>query len=466
MALYIQGPSIANLQTKGIRYQVNDEIWLWPAGRLKDAVARTSAFEEMEISKVYNCGQGGWEGDEFDTSMKSGDSCEWTVACMKCGKYDQTKFTGIRDDGSRFGIRFDRPKDYKSMNLIDYIGSTMETVRYECRCGHVSVWSDRLKTEWNRTGRYDITKPNAPKSRRSFHWNSIVIRSHKKLVHEFLLAKDALNVGNVDPMEQFVQKELAESSSEAQLSIESPILASKYVPNEEWPEEQARFMYIDTQVDGLKWVVARAWSDTEARFLCFRKCIGWEDCRAVQEEFRIPDRSVFADYGHDPQSVGHACAEFGWFATKGTDRHSFPFRSKKTRKLTNRLYSEVSSETAGRGTKHQGRMRKYPLINLATNGLKNFLMYLRKSKTFKWSIPLESDDDLAEYKKQLNAEVRRPDKSKKTGKTIWIWKQIRRDNHALDCEVGLLVGPIARKILHSSTDASPEDSRKAAEKTS
>ena len=86
--IWIQGPSMGNLQARGVRYEVNDEVWdrtAWKDGRLDEALARLGDYDKIQNSKCLFVSQGGWKGDALDDWFDRSNQNHWRVKCPSCG---------------------------------------------------------------------------------------------------------------------------------------------------------------------------------------------------------------------------------------------------------------------------------------------------------------------------------------------------------------------------------------------
>ncbi len=60
-----------------------------------------------------------------------------------------------------------------------------------------------------------------------------------------------------------------------------------------------------------------------------------------------------------------------------------------------------------------------------------------------WTLPRQIGRD---YLKQVTAE-RREEKEDTAGRIHYFWKQVRRDNHLLDCELMIIVAAVITKLI-------------------
>ena len=159
---YVRGPSLGNLQAKGIRYLRLEETWMWGQGKMGEALGRIGDYLKMQTSKVLVISQGGpmdgvaMEESDWFRQYHRGLAHEWEVQCLApgCGRYFDPVFSGQRGDGSFWGMTWNR---YQLPNGDWDVAKCLPTVRFECpHCGHPMMDGARTKGEWNRTGRYRV----------------------------------------------------------------------------------------------------------------------------------------------------------------------------------------------------------------------------------------------------------------------------------------------------------------------
>jgi len=84
-----------------------------------------------------------------------------------------------------------------------------------------------------------------------------------------------------------------------------------------------------------------------------------------------------------------------------------------------------------------------PLFRWSNSATKDLLAEYMMGLVGDWTIPAQIGRD---YLKQVTAE-RREEKIDTTGRIHYSWKQVRRDNHVLDCELMILVAAVITKLI-------------------
>lgn len=440
MVLYLFGPSLTNLQNKGIRYMVIDEGWLIAKehpGRINEAKGRLGDFEEIETSKLFMPSQAGSENDDFDLEYQKGTQSEWHVECQRCGHYQIPRLTGRREDGSLWGLVWDKHRTSKGEWEI---GKCLPTVRFECqKCAHPHVDERRTKHEWNRTGKYVAQNPNAARAYSSHRYSGLITRNWSAMAEEYLSAMNAYKLlGNVMPLIQFFQKRMAEPKSEgAILEGQSEFTRLAYEVRSTWEDEVFRFMTIDRQEDCFYYVV-RAWSKSgESRRLAFGKVFSFQDLEVVREANKVDPRRTFCDSGYMPKGdngVYTACHRYGWIALKGDKQdtywHEEPIGGRKVRVCHS--YSDFQFMDGASGTSGQGRAVCKHIIFSATIMADRLKGLIEKGKWVEPAVNLE-DEKEKDYNSQMHSERKAQKRNKITNRVEWIWVKTRDANHYWDC---------------------------------
>ncbi len=311
LPLYVVGPGLNNLQTRGIRYMSISEAWIPTVGvMVEQAEGRLGDFKRIQLSKLLIDSQGGVEGDAVDARFMAGNAAEWNVQCESCGHYMPARWSGLRHDGGRWAMRWDKKKDKRGFWDI---GACLPTVRFECRqCGHPHLDTPAMRAHWNRTGRYIDTNPAAPPALRSFTWTGLVIDPWRNLLETFLTAMNAYKLGVIDPLIQFFQKYMAEPKSEASIhETLSTVPIAKYEVQSAWPDEKMRTLCVDVQ-EAEFWYVIRAWGlQGESRRIDCGRCYNWTELELIQKNGLVEDRLVFIDSGFRTKEVYRACCRHG-----------------------------------------------------------------------------------------------------------------------------------------------------------
>ena len=490
---YVRGPSLGNLQAKGIRYLRLEEVWMWAQGKMGEAMARIGDYLKMQTSKVLTISQGGpmpgvaMEESDWYRHYHKGLIHEWEVQCLNpaCGKYFDPVFSGQRLDGSFWGIQWN---PYKLPNGDWDTARCLPTVRFECpHCAHPMLDGAKTKGEWNRTGCYRIADskspiakapevvgspspqpsppgegemPEATRKKDSFHWEAVIDFPWDELAELWLDACNAERRGNLLPKIQFYQKRRAMfKDEESLLKGGLHFRRSVYEINSAWPEEKSRYLSIDRQEEDMFWWTARAWSEERSRRLGFGKAFGFAALEELRIKYKVDPNHVFIDSNFLPKGdhgVYAACLKYGWVAVRGDKAYSFTHRVKrgdKTRAVQ-KCYAPLTWGDPGSGGASAGR-RYCPLIIFSKAQLNQKVQEMIDNG--RWEEPLanpeirnpksDEDEELEkEYALQMGARVKKTDFVARTGETRVYWKESKND-HARDLANMNTLGAILEDLV-------------------
>lgn len=469
---YVRGPSLANLQAKGLRYLRLEEVWMWVQGRMGEAEGRVGDYLKMQTSKILRISQAGpMPGVELETSdwfcaYHNGLIHEWEVACLNCGKYFDPIFSGQRADGSFWGITWDK---HLVPNGDWDIDRCLPTIRFECpHCAHPMMDVPRTKGEWNRTGRYrvggelkgedsrELVPPVFPNGnpgsaafskKDSFHWETVIDFPWDELVKLWLNACNLEKRGELGAKIKFYQKRRAMFMNEERLLKGGLHLRkSSYEINSAWPEERARFLAADRQQEDMFWWTVRAWSPEKSRKLGFGKCYGFAELEKLRDRFKVQPNHVFVDSAFVPkgdQGVYSACLKYGWIAIRGDDKHFFTHKIKK--RFVQKSYAPLSWGDPSMGTAQQNR-KFAPLIVFSKPQMNEKVQELIDHG--RWEEPLESVEPEMEkeYALQMASRVKKTEFNPRSGKTKVFWKESKND-HARDLANAQVLGAVLADLL-------------------
>jgi hypothetical protein len=440
--LYVTGPGINNLQTRGIRYMSISEAWLDQVGSmLESAEARLGDFRRIQTSKLLIDSQGGTENDGLDQRFTAGNAALWNVECESCDHFQPTLWSGRREDGSRWGMRWDEVREPRGLWDVD---RAVQTLRYECRaCGHPHLDTTRTKANWNRTGRYVDTNPGAPPSMRSFHWSALIIDLWSELLAKYLNAMNSYKLGVIEPLIGFFQKYMAEPRSESSVHESlANVPTAKYEVQSSWPDEVIRFMTVDVQESEF-WIVIRAWGKYgESRRLAFGRRYNWTELELLQKEFSVQDTHVFVDSSYRTKEVYRACCRhgawqraqgmylwFGWHPLNGEPQRSFAH--KDGRQTILRSYDSPTNVDGEAGTSNEGPSH-CQMIRFSDSTMQDRMEQLLKKALMK--SPNQEGEMEETYRKHMASEFKRVKRNKFTGRSEWVYVCPSGQNHGRDCE--------------------------------
>jgi phage terminase large subunit GpA-like protein len=148
------------------------------------------------------------------------------------------------------------------------------------------------------------------------------------------------------------------------------------------------------------------------------------------------------DSGFRASEVYRFCLAAGWKAFKGDDAEYFLYSDPRTKKIIRRIWTRNLVDPHF-GSKMAGRVRPIPLFRWSNNGAKDMLAEMMRGLVGDWTLPRNIGSD---YLKQVTAE-RREEKEDTKGRISYFWKQVRRDNHLLDCELMILIAAVITRMI-------------------
>ena len=424
---YLTGAAnLTSTQEVSMRYTLGDEAWAWAHGIIGELLKR---HHDRWNRKSLLVAQAGVEGDDWHQHTKDGEGFDRGFICPECGTAQKFLWRQVRyDEAKDDAEEWDWPRIFAS-------------IRYECELPSCSRrWLDTPIDRQDQAARsIYIPRGNPHVPGRVTRYIPAMANPRIQLatlVKEWLLAETAWSRGDKTPRRQFIQKRLAQFWVE---KPEVPILlvdestayrAKDYADGQKWEKEQFRFMTVDVQKDHF-WARIRAWAvDGESRGLWEGKITAWENIRAVQEKYGVPNQWVFIDSRYRPDEVakwrlklrGDDKAQL-WNMIMGEDATGYRVKAGKRTML--RTFSDYMTSATQGGLAY----RFFKFSNLRA---KDTLAALMAGDGPAFGI---ETDHSAAYAKQMQSETKRL-----FGKD-WRWVQIKDHypNHLWDCEVMQIV---------------------------
>jgi hypothetical protein len=447
--VYIQGPSAGNLQGKSIRYLINDEVWQWKPGRIREAQARTSQYKKLGTAKELNISQAGIAGDDWDKLCTEARFFQWRVPCPECGfKQSLTLEEKLPNGKKVYRLKWDETGSGDE----DFTNE-----RYVCaNCAAELRDSDAMKASFNEGGEFVCLNPDKQSEAVTFHWTSLIWRSWREVIKEYRGAIKAKRAGVLFPLIQFLQKEMAvfwNDKDQVELFAVS-VRNSDYDPREQWSEEKYRFLTVDCQADLIEfWAVIRAWSGAGASRRLWRgRLDSFEAIRNMQVEWGVRSQFVILDSGYRASEIYRACCRYvdetgrGWVAMKGSPSefftHNFPNKRPERRIYSEKTYGDpmlglknndvekwLASVSPHALALYKKGALKCPLYLWSNPSVKEITQNLIEGRGGDWLAPVsEANTPMEEiYRKHLAGEILDLSNGKREFKEIG-------ENHLKDCE--------------------------------
>lgn len=460
----MQAATEKRLQAKHIPVQVNDEVWQWDAGRMREADSRLGAYRRVGMSKQLNISQGGDVGSEWHQRCLEGERYEWRVPCPKCGAFFFPQMEQANGGKPKYMCRFDSDGG----NIVVICPA----------CDHEMQESDTLKAEWNEGGKY-VRLNDGEFTSATFRWSPFVITPWKEIVDEYRLALAARKAGVLLKLRQFIQKVMADFWDEATADVEPVDLkVDDYKPSVTWQVEHKAALTVDCQKNlTLFYVVSRGWaSNGESRRLFRGRLNSFDEIASVQKRFNIPSTHVLLDVGYEQTPIIQECARriddgrsWGWFGLKGVRddqgagfAHTHPNEpfGKHSAIKKKRIYSEniwpdmelgqrnhnveqwLNSLSPHARSLYANRRLKVPIVLWSNRLIYEILTRLRDGRGAPWLAPTEEagQDEEKLYREQMAAKILK-DGVDSRGNPSRHWESIRPNypDHYWDCECEQIV---------------------------
>jgi hypothetical protein len=494
MFLRMEGQNnIRNLQRKSIKNQMCSEVWQWKPGHLKEAAARLTQFTfnskrfiESQPGVLSRDPDGNITGDDMYLAYLAGSQKVWNFKCYGCARYQPYLWTHLRADGTRAAMRWEDSARTRREGGVWRWGELVQTIRYECiHCGHKHYDEPLTRRRMSAEGKYFAQNPDAPFHVESFNRNQLCVPNlswfETKIggVRNFLFAHEQSKKGFDGLLREFFQKVMAEPWDPDKFAIFTrlptiDVAASRQSADGRttkwWDKQDYIFMAIDVQLTEF-WYLIIAWSKTgEFMVLESGKLYAWEDLRARQQHYNVPDHHVAVDTSHRQYEVWYYCTLYGswqmvggkkvwlcWWGLRGSDEDSFPYRVKKgkTKGRVLMLPYKWPPQTGD------------PCLGLTGNDERRRNVYGRYCPVLTWSNPTVKDAAKnlrtfmakgarglvqpgpwnEEFSKQMYSETKKPIPNK-LGQVTWKWEVIgKRPNHLWDCFCMIVTRAFMLRIL-------------------
>lgn len=489
MTLRMEGAETrSNLQRKSVKNQMRSEVWQtkhWPKGTLKEADSRMTQF--VHNSKAYTESQPGTvaelDVDDVHSSFLRGSQQTWHFKCLSCGKAQPFYWNYTRPDGSRAAMRWETSDRTRRENGEWRWSELEKTVRYECVfCGHAHSDDPLTRRRLTDSGHFVALNADAPPAVESFTWNQLAMPNlswwETKIggVRNFLIALEQAKRGYNKPLIEFYQKVVAEPYNPmsheyqeklATVTIEDGAVTGGTIVHDK-TEFNLRLAAFDVQADHL-WGLAEAWNAAgDSLTLEAAKLFSWDEARAFQEKWNVPDQNVLVDQSHRGFEVVQACCRFGhterisgrdawvcWKAMRGSDQDHFQYRPSgrsKRAQAINLPYAwppAIGDPCSGlrtndpRRAEFQGKVCQ--IITWSNPTIKDVVIARRDGRARGIKNLVRQGDWNEEFNRQMHSQKKVP-VTAKYGGSKWRWEKFR-DDHLLDCKCMIVARAFMLHIL-------------------
>jgi len=422
------------------------------AGALQNAEERTKSFPyPLRVKTSTPTTKYGEIWQEF----LRGDQRYFYVPCPRCVEAgaEDPMIRLVWRDASGYRVRCWEHDEKESKVQNETTGEwewdedlVRRNTYYSCqKCGGKIF--DGEKTVMLRQGEWRPHNLRAQAGRRSYHLNSLYAPLKDTQWGE-IMVKWHRTKGSISRRHAFINSTLAEPWDDELAIDDEPINTTVYTDTD-IPADRIAIMTVDVQ-EGHFWVVIRAWGNPkmaggqQSWLLLFDKVETVEELEMLPGKYGVDPKRVGIDIAHKTNFVASLCVKNGWRGLWGSEKTGFVHSLANGYRVI-KDYSPVQYRDPHLGTVHQGQENKKAMfIYWSNDRLKDRLAVARHGYPPRWHV---HGDIRQEYMRHLNAEIKTTKVSPKSGRVTYYWKQVRRDNHALDCEsmqyaMGLIGGVI------------------------
>jgi hypothetical protein len=432
-----------------------DEAWQYEPRAIAEIMARGDSYRwrrQVNISTTASD-----VGHELEILWSASTRNEWHVACPHCGhvfvpRWSKEMFPvdEVLDADGRINVEASAP-----------------TCRMVTPCCHVETpWTQstmRTMSDTSRGAGYRQTNPTPDPCIDGFTFSVLAADDWRLIARDWLRAVNAVRGGDKQPLREFHRKKLCkpwDDSRESQVS-KTEIETGPYMLGDRWDQEATdergrpmRFMFVDVQKNHF-WGVIRSFSqDGRSRLVAFAKLLTEYDIAEFAERHSVlhgrwyettmpngqrvivPETRVCLDAKYSPGGlVPRICSTHGFAMLRSYRRAAFKHSDGMMR-----IYDEGTLIDPMAGTFRQeiGAKRIFEFKFLG-DACKDRIQILRDQKddagVAYWTAATDAPD---EYRMQVNGEEKKKVYSNDGVSYEWRWKPVRKDNHALDCEAGII----------------------------
>ena len=433
--------SEGNLASDSIRFQLNEEVHGWPAGRLQLAYRRTTAFWNSLILNISNASN---VGDQLHQAYLSGTQEQWLVLCAGCGQHHQMRTRWDEKEPHLGGLRYDSEGCKAADGSYDY-NKLAQTIRYQMPCGHEVPDDVQVRRQMSLGGKWSApNNPSAHISNRSFNYDAVCVDTinWRELIEEKHRAIRARNADDPTLWKQYLnERECQFYDPEFKPWKKAVVVTAGLKKNREGlPGRHARYFALDRQL-GIAakgeephwWLVIRDYMPNGDSQLIFEgKLHTSNEVIGVLDAHECKRHHGVADSGADTNHVYAFCLKHGINAIKGGQTPTYK-HSDGTREIFSEM-RPLHMMIEGAPPKFdyldgQSDLREPMFWEYSAHNIRNLLAYVRDNTSF--GIPEDVSED---YRAHMDAEEKKVKRHHLTGEPTEYWHQGARRNDLFVCE--------------------------------
>ncbi len=311
-------------------------------------------------------------------------------------------------------------------------------IRYVCpSCGHLHADTPQARRRLALEGEWVSHNPKAPPHLVSYTWSALLPPwvKWRRIVEEFVMAQNALEFGNHEPLKAFITETLGQPWEDRLRFAKSEgyieACVADFDPRAPWPLEARRFLCIDVQGKGGRHFYYSVHAFAQGghhRVLNFGKAWSVEELRSVMTDWKVPAQNVAIDSGHFTAEVyGYVLesgvlpnGDYAWKCLKGDRAPHYTIEGV-------RMPFTWSHVDPYMGTQKQNQVRPIRQILFSKSSMLDRAEAQMRGLGAKLEIPA-GEDQLHEYQMQLTA-YERFEKAAANGEIKVEWVQKRPDDH-------------------------------------
>lgn len=446
--------SKAKLQSRSRRFLLLDEVRNWPAWALPMVLKRVRTWWNSRVVILTTP-----EGDRDTVHMQflEGSQNHYHVPCQSCGVKGPLRFENLKavhpDSGDvcKWG---DVPNALDGDKKWDF-EALAPAIRYVCpACGHPHADTPQVRRRLATEGEWVAHNPKAPPHLVSYTWSALLPPwvKWRRIVEEFIMAENALEFGNHEPLKAFVTETLGQPWEDRLRFAKSEGYIDARLSDFSAPFPEARrFMMIDVQGKGGRhfyYSIHAFAQGGHQRVLKFGKAWSVEELRSEMNEWKVPPQNVGIDSGHWAAEV------YGYIMESGVlPNGDYAWKAMKGDKAPHYLVEGVRQPYTFSwvdpyiGTARQNQIRPLRQILFSKTAALDRAEAVMRGIGPKLELP-KDDPMIHEYKMHLTA-YERFEKANAKGEMQVEWVQKRPDDHWGSTFRMALISAIATGLLDS-----------------
>jgi len=431
---------LAHRNSKTLEFVTADESWAYESGYIGQIKDRLTSYPWSW--RIFLPTSGQTAKTELDKMWRASTQKTWHVPCDCCGEFIPYIWNPEpkKDEKLIGGMKFVSGEDALHEDGELNLTAIRQGIRYQCQeCGGEMPWNAADVHRRNLAGKYISLNPNGDEKLDFYHYNAIAHFPWPDLVIEWHKAIAQKNRGDLEAMENFIRKRLAEAWDPAKyISVDKDVdNVGEYNLGDHWPEQEHIFCTIDVQKDHYYYAV-RAWArNAESRLIAAGKAMSDLTIVELCNQYGVlqdgmEGSQVFIDGNYNPVEVQRVAAKNGWIVLRGEDNNKRAYRYEDG---TYKIYGKIQLIDTWQGTDVKNGAVKYVAQFPYSPHLTRLRLASIRSLTEPKMIWTYAADVGETYKKQINSWKQIAKENPKDGSLFYDFIcTYRGGDHLYDCE--------------------------------